>query len=180
MKHLLEEELYRSFLFFYKEANHNLESKGYGLILDDTRKESKASIASVGFGLSAYVIGVENGYITYKEALELVINTFKTFINNVESFHGFFHHFLDVETAKQYRKCEFSTIDTVIFFNGAVTCDSYFDEPEVHELFQQLFDQLDFNPFITTYEGKKVFRMAYNPDTGGDYRSHSDNPWVYQ
>ncbi|XMB72294.1 glucoamylase family protein [Mycoplasmatota bacterium WC30] len=177
---LLKEELYRSFLFFYKEANHNLSSNGYGLILDNSKRKSKASIASVGFGLSSYVIGVENKFITYEEGKELVINTFKTFLNNVETFHGFFYHFLDINTAKQYKKCEVSTIDTVIFFNGAITCDSYFDEPEVHQLFNQLFKKLDFLPFITTYEGKKVFRMAYNPNKGGDYRSHTDDPWIYQ
>ncbi len=177
---ILKEELYRSFLFFYKEANHDLTSKGYGLILDNSRRKTKASIASVGFGLSAYVVGVENKYITYDEGKELVINTFKTFLNNVETFNGFFQHFLDIDTAKQYKKCEFSTIDTVIFFNGALTCDSYFDEPEVHDLFNKLFSQLNFLPFITRFKDKKVLRMAYNPNKDGDYRSHTDSPWIYQ
>ncbi|MBI9010339.1 MAG: hypothetical protein JEZ05_09975 [Tenericutes bacterium] len=177
---LLKEELYRSFLFFYKEANHDLSSKGYGLIHDNTKRKDCASIASVGFGLSSYVIGVKNKFITYEEGKELVINTFKTFLENVETFHGFFHHFLDINTAKQYKKCEFSTIDTVIFFNGALTCDSYFDEPKVHQLFNKLFNQLDFLPFITTFQGKTVFRMAYNPNIGGDYRSFTEDPWIYQ
>lgn len=177
---LLKEELYRSFKFFYQESNHDLKSKGYGLILDKSKNRTMASIASVGFGLSAYVIGVENKYISYNEGKELVINTFKTFLNNVESFNGLFNHFLDINTAKPYKKCEFSTIDSVIFFNGAITCDSYFDCDEVHSLFNKLFKKLDFLPFITAYKGNKVFRMAYNSNVGGDYRGNNNDPWIYR
>lgn len=177
---LLEKELYQSFQFFFKEANHNLNSKGYGLILDNTKNRDMASIASVGFGLSAYVIGVENKYITYAKGKELVINTFHTFLDNVENFNGFFPHFLKLDTGETYRKCEYSTIDTVIFFNGAITCDSYFDEPEIHLLFKKLFDRLNFLPFIKEFNNKKVFRMAYNPNVGGDYRGHQEDPWIFQ
>lgn len=176
----LEKELFASFQFFIKEANHDPSSAGYGLILDDTRKPDMASIASVGFGLSSYVIGVENGYIERKNAIELVKGTFRTFLSNMDHFHGFYIHFLDMSTAQQTRKCEYSTIDTVIFFNGAITCDSYFDDEDIHSLFKQLFDRLDFRPFIKTHYGSQVFRMAYNPIQGGDYRSNSDDPWIYQ
>ncbi|XFA99047.1 glucoamylase family protein [Candidatus Izemoplasma sp. B36] len=178
-KSLLEEELYHSFLFFLEQSNHDEESDGYGLILDNTKNKNMASIASVGFGLSSYVIGVENKYITYDEGRKHVINTFKTFINHVDKFNGFYNHFLDIKTANPYKKCEFSTIDTVIFFNGAITCDSYFDEEEVHSLFNKLFDMLDFLPFITKYKDSKVFRMAYNPIVDGDYRGESSSPWIY-
>ena len=176
---LINEELYRSFLFFIEKANHDLSSKGYGLIQDNTKNNEKASIASCGFGLSAYVIGVQNKYISYEEGKNLVINTFKTFLNNVDKFNGFFHHFLELETAKPYKRSEISTIDTVIFFNGAITCDSYFDEEEVHDLFNKLFKQLDFIPFIMKYKNKDVFAMAYNPLEGGDYRGENSNPWIY-
>lgn len=176
----LEKELYASFLFFMNEANHDPNSTGYGLILDDSRKLDRASIASVGFGLSAYVIGVENGYIERQSAIELVKGTFRTFLNNVDHFKGFYIHYLDMNTAELYKKCEYSTIDTVIFMNGAITCDSYFDDEEVHLLFNELFSRLDFRPFIKIHKGEKVFRMAYNPIQGGDYRATSEDPWIYQ
>ncbi|MDD3124002.1 MAG: glucoamylase family protein [Candidatus Izemoplasmatales bacterium] len=176
----LEKELYQSFLYFYEEANHDETSLGYGLIRDNSSKISMASIASVGFGLSAYVIGVENNYISYEEGLRLVIGTFKTFLNHIDHFNGFYVHYVDMITAKPYKKSEYSTIDTVIFMNGAITCDSYFDEKEVHELFNKLYGRIDFRPFVKEYNGKKVFRMAYNPNEGGDYRAHSNDPWIYQ
>lgn len=177
---LLREELYRSFLFFLEQANHDTKSKGYGLILDNTKNKSMASIASVGFGLSSYVIGVENKYISYESGKELVINTFKTFLNNLKHYCGFYPHFFDINTGEPYKKCEYSTIDTVIFFNGAITCDSYFDEPEVHQLFNQLFRRLDFRPFLKTYHHQLVVSMAYNPIEGGDYRGENQSPWIYQ
>lgn len=177
---LLEKELYHSFRYFFDEANADKTSQGYGLIRDNTKNRHMASIASVGFGLSAYVIGVENGYITREIALERVIGTFKTFLYHVGHYEGFFIHFVDMETAEPYKKSEYSTIDTVIFLNGAITCDAYFDEPEVHDLFKQIFERINFKAFVKEFKGKQVFRMAYNPNEGGDYRHHSNDPWIYQ
>ncbi|MGD9909782.1 MAG: glucoamylase family protein [Candidatus Izemoplasmatales bacterium] len=175
----LEKELRKSIEFFLYETNLNLDSKGYGLIRDNSKRRDMASIASVGFGLSAYVIAVKLGMISYEEGLERTKGTFKTFVN-LNHFNGFYIHFLDMETAQQYRKSEYSTIDTVIFMNGAITCDAFFDDAEVHQLFSTLFERLDFRPFVKEMNGKKVFRMAYNPSDGGDYRQHSSDPWIYQ
>lgn len=176
----IEKELYHSFLYFMKEANTDSTSKGYGLIADNTKNHTMASVAAVGFGLTAYVIGVENKYITYEEGLKRVIGTFKTFLDNVEEYKGFFIHFADMQTGKAFRKSEYSTIDTALFLNGAITCDSYFDEEDVHNLFSQIYSRIDFHHFVKDYQGRKVFHMAYNPVEGGDYRHHSNNPWIHQ
>ena len=59
-KKILEKELRRDFNFFIKEANINKNSKGYGLIRDkDKFAPDVASIASVGYGFAALVIGAE-------------------------------------------------------------------------------------------------------------------------
>ena len=58
---LLEKELKKSYKFFIKESNLNKNSLGYGLIRDKTIiANSVASIASVGYGLAALIIGVEH------------------------------------------------------------------------------------------------------------------------
>jgi len=176
----LEKELYHSFLYFLNEANTNKTSLGYGLIADNSKTHQMASVAVVGFGLTAYVIGVQNNYITYQEGLERVIGTLRTFLNNVDQYHGFFIHFADIETGKPYRKSEYSTIDTALFLNGAITCDAYFDCEEVHLLFNQIYERVDFEHFVKDYNGRKVFHMAYNPIAGGDYRHKSDSPWIHQ
>ncbi|MBN2540529.1 MAG: hypothetical protein JXB08_03285 [Bacilli bacterium] len=176
---IFDQELVACFRFFYEQANHDIHSKGFGLIRDNTKETIRASIASVGFGLSMYVIGVENGYLSKEEAILLVKGTFHTFLEHVDHFHGFFPHFLEMDSAKRYKKCEYSTIDSVLFYCGAITCDSYFDDAEIHTLFNRLFERWDFNPFIKTYQGKQVVTMAYNPLTDGDYRGE-DSPWIYQ
>lgn len=176
---ILAEELYRSFLYFQNEVNNDKESPGYGLVKDDTRIDDMASIACVGFGLSAQVIGVENGYISRQEGVERVLRTLNTFLFNIDHFEGFFVHFLNMQTALPYKKSEYSTIDSVIFLNGAITADSYFQEEEIHSLFMKIFERVNWRSFFYTYNDKLVFRMAYNPHEGGDYRQHSDDSWIY-
>ena len=66
-KDILYKELKKSYNFFIKEANTDKKSKGYGLIKDKTiLADNIASIASVGYGLAALVIGVEHNWIKYK------------------------------------------------------------------------------------------------------------------
>ncbi|HNB54023.1 MAG TPA: hypothetical protein PK530_18895, partial [Anaerolineales bacterium] len=60
---LLLHELKGSFDFFYKFTNLNPASHGFGLTVDTTKNPNLASIASVGFALSAWVIAAERGYL---------------------------------------------------------------------------------------------------------------------
>ena len=84
-KAILNKELKKSYNFFIKEANANKKSKGYGLIKDKTQlANSIASIASVGYGLAALIIGVEHKWIKYEKAYERANRTLETFIKNVE------------------------------------------------------------------------------------------------
>ncbi|MFA7075457.1 MAG: glucoamylase family protein [Candidatus Izemoplasmatales bacterium] len=177
---ILRKELYHSFLFFMDHTNLNENSKGFGLITDSTEEPNKASIASVGFGLSMLVVGVENGFIKYDYALSIVKGTFRTFLYNISCFHGFFVHYCDLNSGKSYKLSEYSTIDSIFFYNSTIVCDAYFKDEELHEMFVKLIKRLDFKPFITEYKGKTVFRMAYNPHIGGDYRGKEENPWIFQ
>ena len=52
---ILDLEERSSFDFFWKEVS--LSDRGYGLIRDNTKDRNVASIASVGFGLSALPAG---------------------------------------------------------------------------------------------------------------------------
>lgn len=60
---ILELEAKGCFDFFWNEVNTDPNSPGYGLVRDKTSEEDKmmASIASVGFGLTAIIIGIERG-----------------------------------------------------------------------------------------------------------------------
>ena len=126
-KAILNKELKKSYNFFIKEANANKKSKGYGLIKDKTQlANSIASIASVGYGLAALIIGVEHKWIKYEKAYERANRTLETFIKNVEGKNGFYYHFINMETGKREWNCEISIIDTAIFICGAITAGEYF------------------------------------------------------
>ncbi|WP_461197728.1 glucoamylase family protein [Enterococcus sp. N249-2] len=161
-------EARKSFDFFWKEANTNPSSPGYGLIKDNTEKgmEAMASIASVGFGLSAIVIAVERGWITRDQGAERTLGTLKTFRDQVESYHGFFYHFIDMETGKKYGEnydCP-SIIDTAIFINGAITSGMYFGG-EILAIAQILYEKVEWPLYYDDL--RNVFFMGYHPGEGG-------------
>jgi hypothetical protein len=180
MMELLEQELRKSFAFFWDNANRDRNSRAYGLIVDDTSKPEIASIASVGFGLSLIPIGIERGYLTHDKGLEASILTLRTFLDVVPHYKGFFMHFVNLKTGAPKAGCEYSTIDTAFFLNGAMVVDAYFNDPELHDTFMKVYDRVDWKSFCFDRDGKTLFRMAYNPVEGGDYRHKSDNPWIWQ
>ncbi|MDD4355020.1 MAG: glucoamylase family protein [Candidatus Izemoplasmatales bacterium] len=176
---LIEEELKRSFLFFWEAANRKLNSPGYGLVVDNSAKPQMASIASVGFGLSALPIGVERQYITYDQGLQAARETLKTLLR-IPHFEGFLIHYVYLDTGKPKSGVEYSTIDTAILLNGVITVDQYFSDPEIHECFQRLYLRVNWSAFVFEKDGRSLFRMAYNPVKGGAYRQKSDSPWIWQ
>jgi hypothetical protein len=163
---LLDLEAKGCFNFFWKEANADKNSPGYGLILDQSANKKVASIASNGFGLTAIIIGIERGWITKEEGYERTKGTLETFLNNVEHESGFFYHFLNMQTGKkneEWYDCA-SIIDTAIFLCGAVTSAEYFGG-EVSELFEKIYARVDWNVYYD--EAVNQFYMGYTPERGG-------------
>src|SRR5437870_5650362 len=66
----------RTFQWFWDTANPQ-----NGLIPDRWPTQSFSSIAAVGFGLTAYGVGVERGYITREQAADRVLTTLRAFLN---------------------------------------------------------------------------------------------------
>lgn len=161
---LMEKELRKSYNFFLKEANTDKNSIGYGLIRDKTiLAKDIASIASVGYGLAALIIGVEHKWIDYNEAYDRANRTLSTFINNVEGENGFYYHFVNMNTGKREWNCEISIIDTAIFICGAITAGEYF-EGKVKGKAEQLYKKINWE----WYRNKDTnqFYMGYKPETG--------------
>ncbi|WNB92648.1 glucoamylase family protein [Bacillus sp. NEB1478] len=163
---LLEAEAKGCFDFFWNEANSDKYSPGYGLILDQSKNKKVASIASVGFGLTAIIIGIERGWITREQGYERTKGTLETFLNNVEQESGFFYHFLDMQTGKKneaFYDCA-SIIDTTLFLSGAITSAEYFGG-EIAALFEQIFARVDWTIFYD--EKVNQYYMGYTPERGG-------------
>ena len=166
---LLMCELKGSFDFFRDFTNLEPGSPGYGLTVDSTKNRRVASIASTGFALSAWVIADARGYLSRQDALAVTRGTLDTLLQRVDQNRGFFAHFVEMETGKRIKKCEYSTIDTALCLNGVITAAAYFADPEVNELAERLLGRVDWRFLVFEADGQTLFRMAYNPDRGGDY-----------
>lgn len=164
----LNDMLIKNYHFFKDYTNFTPGSKGFGLTSDHNLDPSRASIASTGYMLCSLIIGHENLLLTRNEALYKTIHTLKTILA-LPHHDGFYPHFLNRETAEIYGKSEYSTIDSMLLLMGVLAVDAYFKDLEVTTMTQQLLNRIQWKKWLTTYQNKKVFYMAYNPHPKGDY-----------
>lgn len=152
-----------SFLYFWEQANQDEDSMGYGLVRDRYPGNPEiASIAATGFGLTAIPIGVERGWITRDEGLKRASGTLDTLLQ-LEQEHGFFYHFINIETGKREWNSEISSIDTGILLNGVLTVGRYFGG-ELEKKARELYERVDWPWFVDP--AKQQFYMAYSPENG--------------
>ncbi len=166
---IIIDEIRRSVAFFLDFTNLKTGSRGFGLTADSTKTPERASIASVGYALTAWVIAAESGILPKETARRITVGTLKTLLFNTSHFKGFFAHFLVTETGERYGKTEFSTIDTAICLNGVITASAYFHDDEITQLAEALLDRVDWGFLVFEQDGKSLFHMSYNPDWGGSY-----------
>ncbi len=168
---LLRRELQGSIEFFLHFTNLDPHSRGFGLTVDSTKDPRLASIASTGFALTAWVIASERGLLPPQRALAITRGTLHTLLHHASHHRGFFAHYLYMDSAQRRGKCEYSTIDTALCLNGVITAAAYFHDDEIHETAQAVLERVDWRFIISESDGQALFRMAYNPDKGGDYVS---------
>jgi len=166
---IIEWEMRGAFRFFWEQANTTPGSPGYGLIRDRyPGSPGIASIASVGFGLTAYVIGAEKGYISRQEACERIDGTLDTLLALPRE-HGFYYHFLDMQTGRRAWQSEVSTIDTAILLMGVLTAGDYCGG-KTQAKAARIYLDVDWPAFIDF--NRNMFFMAYRPESG--FYSHWD------
>lgn len=141
---------HESFSYFMHETN-----PANGLVLDKTEVNWPASIAATGLALAAYPVGVERGFISRAAAVERTLTTLRFFWNSPQGpepdatgYHGFYYHFLDMETGRRAWQCELSTVDSAFLLAGALTAGAYFDranteEAEIRALADALYRRVD-------------------------------------
>jgi len=159
-----------NFRYFLEQWNQRT-----GLIADKTEPESPASIATVGLGLSAYVVGVERDLLSRAEAIRrtlMVLRFLHSSPQGVEpeatGYKGFYYHFIDMSTGRRAWRCELSTIDTAILMAGILTVATYFDrdnvdEVEVRKLADALYGRVDWKWALN---GKATLSHGWNPESG--------------
>jgi hypothetical protein len=162
----------RTFQFFWKTVNRK-----NGLVPDRWPTPSFCSIASVGFALPAYAIGVERGWCSRAEARDLTLTTLRFFWNapqgpqqsGTTGHKGFFYHFIDMQSGARFRDVELSSVDTTILLMGVLFAGEYFDrdsaaEREIRRLSQALYERADWNFFRS--DGRAPISMGWHPEKG--------------
>lgn len=115
-----------------------------------------ASIAAVGFAITAYGVGAERGYVTREQAADRTLACLRFFHDlpqgpeaaGVAGHRGFFYHFLDMEKGLRHKTTELSTVDTTLFLGGALFAQSYFDrdtatERQISDLAEAIYARVD-------------------------------------
>lgn len=134
------------------------------------------SIASTGFGLTAYIIGIENGYINREEGTSRVLSTLSWLWSSeqgdapsgVTGYRGLYYHFLEYGTGERYKNVELSTVDTGLLMAGILSCQSYFDreneaEARIRELADSLYLRVEWD---WAMNGQEWMSMGWHPESG--------------
>lgn len=168
---LLDSLQHKAFDFFWNEAN-----PANGLIKDRGASWAPCSIASTGFGYSAYCIGVDHGWVTRQDARDRIVTGLETLWNGPQGtdpsgmigYQGLYYHFLDLDTATRTWDSELSTIDTALLFAGIIDARQYFDdagpeETHLRALADSITTRADWE-FVRN--GGNGILMGWKPETG--------------
>ena len=160
----LLDEIERTGFQFFAEQTHPRT----GLVrdrahADGSPSEGKASIAASGFAFPAWVIAAERGWAGHAEAADRVRSMLRFLATEAPRRHGFFYHFMEMDTGARAWKCEVSSIDTSLVLAGAIVAREYFNDTEITSLVNRLLDDVDWNWFRN---GGNLIALGWHDETG--------------
>jgi hypothetical protein len=168
---LLDTLQHTAFDYFWNESN-----PVNGLVKDRSTASSACSIASTGFGLTAIGIGIDHGWVSRASGRDRTMATLKTFWQQPQGYgasgtigyHGWFYHFLDMNTATRSGTSELSSIDTGLLLAGVLYARQYFDgsdstETALRAYADSIFNRVDWK--WMTY-GQNSLTMGWTPESG--------------
>ncbi|KRG42478.1 hypothetical protein ARC20_10690 [Stenotrophomonas panacihumi] len=162
----------RTFQFFWDTTNET-----NGLTPDRFPSRPFASIASVGFALTAYPIGIENGWVSRTQAVDRTLLTLKFFRDapvgpqrtGKAGYKGFYYHFLDMQRGQRYDSwVELSSVDTALLMMGVLFAQSYYDgddprEKEIRQIADTLYKRVD---WTWLQQRAPLISMGWFPESG--------------
>ncbi len=161
----------RTFDFFWERAN-----PANGLVPDRWPTPSFSSVAAIGFGLAAYPVGIERGFITRAEGVQRTLTTLRFLWTSpqgpqpagVIGHNGLFYHFLDMNTGHRFERVELSTIDTGLLMAGVLFAREYYHgsdalEAEIRTLADSLYRRVDWQSMVND---PRRLSMGWHPETG--------------
>lgn len=152
-----------NFLFFWEQADPQT-----GLIKDRCNVRTNdqgivASVASVGFGLTAICIADRRGYIGHDDARLRVVKTLSFLWHKLPTHRGFFYHFANMNTGERVWDSEVSSVDTAIMLCGVLTCGRHFHDKDIQQLAHAIFDRVD---WTWLSEDTTLISHGWTPELG--------------
>ena len=160
---LLDEIERAAFAFFWNEASSKTGQVRDRALLNGNDHRPAASIASTGFGLTGLCIGESRGYGKKEEIRERVRQTLRFMKQKMPHEHGFFYHFIDLDTGERMWDCELSSIDSSILLCGVLSARQHFRDAEIQDLATAIYERVDW-PWML--DGGKTLSMGWKPEGG--------------
>ena len=177
-----------TFRFFWDVSPAN------GLTPDRAPGSEVSSVAAVGFALTSYLVGVERGYVTRREAAARTLATLETLWRGPQGpagegeagYKGLFYHFLDSRGGLRAEKSELSTIDTALLMAGVLSVQSYFDrddemERSIRLISDRLYRRVDW-AWAYSRKHKPLLSMGWSPERGfidTDWQGYNEGMILY-
>lgn len=160
----LLEDLQRRGLQFFLDSTDPVT----GLMSDRAKTDGSkpgdvASIASVGFGLTAICIGEQRGWISRDEAYERCYRVLRFLRDEAPQHHGHFYHFMHMSTGERAWNCEVSNIDTAILIAGALVVRQHFANTELASIADELYRRVEWG-WLMQPDG--TLSMGWRPESG--------------
>ncbi len=184
---LISDVQQRAFRFFWETTDAET-----GLAPDRWPTPSFASIAAIGFALTAYGVGEKHGWITRVQHRARTLATLEFLAaapqgdgeTGFSGYKGFFYHFLGVTKGQRFARCELSTIDTSLLLGGVLFAQSWFDradpqEARIRDLAERLYRAVEWDwivpraPFVS---------MGWHPESGfirSDWDTYNEGMILY-
>jgi hypothetical protein len=186
----------RTFRWFWDYTPHQT-----GLVPDRAPSLTFSSVAAIGYGLTAYPVGVERGWVEREAARERTLNTL-LFLweqpqgdaqTGVAGHRGYFYHFLTMDEGTRFATNELSSIDTGLLMMGALFAGEYWrgdheDERAIRAYADSLFRRVEWNwmvvrsPLISMGWFPETGNYSADPETGFiryDYEGYNEAMFLY-
>jgi len=162
----------RTFQFFWDTTNER-----NGLTPDRYPSRPFASVASIGYALTAYPIGIENGWVSRTQAVDRTLTTLR-FLRDLPQgpqrtgrggYKGFFYHFLDMQEGHRYDSwVELSSVDTALLMMGVLFAQAYYEgddprEQEIRRIADQLYRRVE---WTWLQQREPLVSMGWFPESG--------------